>query len=106
MEPDAVAQRAIGTRPIGDLTLTGSHGQGSSAWRRVALGLTMLAAVGGVLGSLVAASDAVVASDASLGATLGPLALGMLALTVLGLLGLGRLYRDVRRQSPCGGGAC
>jgi hypothetical protein len=106
MEQDALAQRAIGTLSTGDPTLAGADGQGSTAWRRVALGLTMLAAVGGVLGLLVVAADAVVADDASLGVGLGPLALGMLALTGLGLLGLGRLYRDVRRQSTCGRGAC
>lgn len=70
------------------------------------LTLATLGAAGAVLLGLFAVSEATVAADGTLSEPFGLLALGTLALTAAGLVGLGLLFRSVRRRSTCGRGGC
>jgi hypothetical protein len=74
--------------------------------RRGRLALASLGAVGGVLLVLFAASDVTVAADGTLNEPFWALALGTLALTAAGVLGLTLTFRAVRRGSTCGRGGC
>jgi len=80
-------------------------GSGSSR-KRGALTLTTLAAVGAVLLLLAAVSGATVATDGRLIEPFGVLAVGTIALTGAGLIGLARMFSSVRRSSTCGRGGC
>ena len=81
-----------------------AHTPGSR--RRGALAVGTLAALGAVLLALFGLSGATVAADGTLVEPFGLLALGTLALTASGLVGLGLLFRSVRRASTCGRGGC
>lgn len=74
--------------------------------RRGALTVGTLAALGAVLLTLFGLSGATVAADGTLVEPFGLLALGTIALTAAGLVGLGLLFRSVRRASTCGRGGC
>jgi len=74
--------------------------------RRGLLALATLGALGAVLLGLFALSDATVAADGTLTEPFWALALGMFALTGAGLVGLGLMFRGVRRRSTCGRGGC
>jgi hypothetical protein len=63
-------------------------------------------AAGCVLLLLTAVSHATVAEDGRLIEPFGAIALGTLALTGAGLVGLGLLFGEVRRRSTCGRGGC
>ena len=70
------------------------------------LTLMTLGAAGAVLVGLFAMSEATVAADGTLTEPFWALALGTLALTAAGLVGLGLLFRSVRRRSTCERGGC
>lgn len=70
------------------------------------LTLATLGASGAVLLGLFAVSEVTVAADGTLTEPFWALALGTLALTGAGLVGLGLLFRSVRRRSICGRGGC
>lgn len=65
-----------------------------------------LGGLGAVLLGLFALSGATVAADGTLVEPFGALALGTLAMTGAGIVGLGLLFRGVRRDSSCGRGEC
>ena len=77
-----------------------------SGRRRGALTLATLGATGAVLLLLSGLSGATVSADGTLVEPFGPLALGTVALTGAGLVGLGLMFRSVRRRSTCGRGGC
>jgi hypothetical protein len=81
-------------------------GVAPSARRRLGLAVAIAAGAGTVLLALFAASRSTVAADGTLVEPFGLLALGTLALTGAGLLGLAWLFRDIRRRSTCGRGRC
>ncbi len=70
------------------------------------LALTTLGATGVVLLGLFAASEVTVAADGTLTEPFWALALGTLALTGAGLVGLVLLFLSVRRRSRCGREGC
>lgn len=74
--------------------------------RRGALTVATLGATGAVLLLLFALSGATVAADGTLVEPFALLALGTIALTGAGLVGLGLMFRSVRRRSTCGRGGC
>lgn len=74
--------------------------------RRGALTLAVLGGTAAVLLGLFALSGSTVAADGTLVEPFWMLALGMLALTATGLVGLVLLFRSVRRRSTCGRGDC
>ena len=74
--------------------------------RRAALALAILGGVGTVLLGLFAAADSAVAPDGTLTEPFWALALGTLALTTAGTLGLGWLFLGIRRRSACARGRC
>jgi len=74
--------------------------------RRGLLAASMIAGVGAVLLLLFVASGSTVAADGTIVESFGALALGMLALTGAGVVGLSLLFRDVRRNSTCGRDGC
>jgi hypothetical protein len=91
-------------QPDGDLDLHGAVPPQRP--RRGALALGMAGGVGAVLLALFALSGSTVAADGTLVEPFALLALGTLTLTGVGLVGLGLLFRDVRRRSTCGRGGC
>lgn len=74
--------------------------------RRAPLALAMLGGTGLVLMGLFAASEATVAADGTLTEPFWALALGTLALTTAGILGLGWLFLGIRRRGACGRDGC
>lgn len=74
--------------------------------RRAPLALAMLGGTGLVLMGLFAASEATVAADGTLTEPFWALALGTLALTTAGVLGLGWLFLGIRRRGACGRDGC
>ena len=74
--------------------------------RHLLLVLAMLGATAAVLLGLTAASRALVAADGTLAAASRGVALGVLAVTTLGLVGLTRLFRSNRRHGACGSDRC
>lgn len=80
--------------------------QAATLRRRGALTLAVLGGSAAVLLGLFALSGSTVAADGTLVEPFGMLALGMLALTATGLVGLVLLFRSVRRRSACGRGDC
>ena len=77
-----------------------------SGRRRGGLTLATLAATGAVLLLLFGLSGATVAADGTLMEPFWLLALGTIALTAAGIVGLGLMFRGVRRHSTCGRGGC
>ena len=73
---------------------------------RGALLLATLAATGAVLLLLSGLSGATVAADGTLVEPFAPVAIGTIALTGAGVVGLGLLFRSTRRRSTCGRGGC
>ena len=73
---------------------------------RGGLALAMLGATSAVLLLLLVLSGVTVAPDGTLVEPFGLLALGTIALTGAGLVGLGMMFRSVRRRSTCGRGGC
>ena len=71
-----------------------------------ALTVVTLGATSAVLLVLFALSGATVAADGTLVEPFGLLALGTLALTGAGLVGLAVMFRNVRQRSTCGRGGC
>ena len=89
------------------MDVTGTrHGTRHVGRRRGALTLATLGAIGAVLLLLFALSGATVAADGTLVEPFALLALGTIALTGAGLVGLGLMFRSVRRRSTCGRGGC
>lgn len=74
--------------------------------RRSGLALATLGATGAVLLLLAGLSGATVEADGTLVEPFALLALGTIALTGVGLVGLGLLLRGVRATSTCGRGGC
>jgi len=74
--------------------------------RRGLLAVGMLGGTAAVLLALFALSGSTVADDGTLVEPFGALALGMLALTAVGVVGLAMALRGVRRRSTCGRGGC
>ena len=74
--------------------------------RRAAPALAILVGTGLVLMGLFAASEAAVAADGTLTEPFWALALGTLALTAAGILGLRWLFLGIRRRGACGWGGC
>lgn len=77
-----------------------------SGRRRLGLTVATPGAAGAVLLLLFGMSGATVAADGTLIEPFGLLALGTIALTGAGLIGLGLMFRGVRRRSTCGSGGC
>ena len=74
--------------------------------RRAALALAVLGGTGLALMGLFAASEATVTADGTLTEPFWALAVGTLALTTAGTLGLGWLFLGIRRRGACGRGDC
>jgi hypothetical protein len=89
------------TPPVGG----GARGT-STPSRRGLLALAVLGTSGAVLLLLFAVSGSTVSADGTLVEPFGALALGTLMLTGSGLVGLGWLFRTVRRTSTCSRGSC
>lgn len=74
--------------------------------RRGALTAVTTAATGAVLLALFALADVTVAPDGTLQEPFWALALGTLALTAAGVIGLVLTFSAVRRRSTCGRDGC
>ena len=77
--------------------------RGSGALR---LTVATLGATGAVLLALSTLSGATIAADGTLVEPFGLLALGTIALTGAGVVGLALMFRSLRRRSTCGRGGC
>ena len=80
--------------------------QAARRTRRGLLAAVTAAASAAVLLALFAVADVTVAPDGTLHEPFWALALGMLALTAAGVIGLALAFRAVRRRSTCGRGGC
>jgi len=78
----------------------------STRGRPAMLALASIASVGAVLVGLAALAGATVPADGRIVGPFASIALGTLALTGAGIVGLAFAFRDVRRRSTCGRGGC